>query len=38
MKRIFFKDISKVEYFNYEELDHYAKKYSNLRKMKLKKG
>ncbi len=33
-----FKNIFKIEYFNYEELDYYTKKYPNLRKKKLKKG
>ena len=37
-KDSFFKDISEIEYFNYGELDHYTKKYPNLRKKKLKKG
>ncbi len=33
-----FKDISKIECFNYGKLNHYTKKYPNLRKKKLKKG
>jgi len=32
------KDIFEIEYFNYGELDYYAKKYSNSSKKKLKKG